>query len=137
MADVKETVISLESGNELKFKWLKSQNDLIDDLGINEQMNLFLASLCARNMVKYVPMDTGMLSQNYEVYSDDEYGYIKYIQPYAHYIYTGINRFTGEDLEFNTMYHPLATSYWDKAMWNSEKDNIISKVISYRKRLSK
>lgn len=56
-------------------------------LGINAngRVQKFFTNECARKMDKYVPRDTGMLSQ-LKVIGDD---YIEYRSPYAHYQYIG------------------------------------------------
>ena len=85
----------------------------------NRSVGLFVASTCERHMNPYVPMDTGMLSQNTIV----EPFKVTYNQEYAK------RCFYGWDLNFRKEKHPLATSRWDKAT-ESAKGNVIAKEIS-------
>ena len=82
-------------------------------------------------MNPFVPMESGMLSQTFLTSADTNTGYVEYIQPYAHYQYVG------EDLNHSKEMHPLATSYWDKAMWIAKKGQVAKEVDAYRKRLAK
>ena len=81
-------------------------------------------------MDKYVPMDTGALSETLDVGAD----YITYEQPYAHYQYKGIS-VNEKPLKYHTDKHPLATSYWDKKMVTAEMQDVVKEVQDYvRKR---
>lgn len=114
-----------------KFQWNKSQAKINTDLGFGKKVNLFTAETCARHMNPFVPMESGVLSQTFLTRADNESGYVEYVQPYAHYQYVG------EDLNHSKEMHPLATSYWDKAMWIAKKGQVTSEVNAYRKRLAK
>lgn len=81
-------------------------------------------------MDKYVPMDTGALSETLDVGAD----YITYEQEYAHYQYKGIS-VNGKPLNYHTDKHPLATSNWDKKMVTAEMQDVVKEVQDYvRKR---
>lgn len=112
------------------FIWNKSLAQLKNDLGFNEQLQKFGALDCYKHMVEFVPFDTGILSQNVEITADGQEGRIKFLQPYAHYQYTG-------NFNWNRTHHPLATNYWDKAMWAIYKDKITNEIDLYRKRFCK
>ena len=117
--------------DNMTFQWNGTPSQISNNLGLNEKLNLFTAETCARYMNPFVPMETGVLSQTYIAGSDNKTGYVKYIQPYAHRLYVG----TG--LNFSKEMHPLATSYWDRAMWTVHKNKVTKEVDAYRKRLSK
>lgn len=80
---------------------------LIDDKTMLAIHNLF-AKMCD----PYVPFLEGPLSQTVEVMPQ----YVRYIQPYAHYQYTG------DDFNFTKDYHPLASARWDQAMLRDQRD---------------
>lgn len=115
----------------ITFKWNKSEPKLINDLGINQKLNLFMANTAMRLMNPFVPMDTGALSQTVEVTATDKVGKIHYQVPYAHYQYTGVS------FNFSKEKHPLATHHWDKAMMLAKKNELIKSVEKYRKGLAK
>lgn len=79
---------------------------------IDEKTMLAIHNLFAKMCDPYVPFLEGPLSQTVEVMPE----YIKYIQPYAHYQYHG--------LEFNHTrdYHPLASAEWDQAMLRDKRE---------------
>lgn len=84
---------------------------------------MFLAETCAKEMNPYVPMDTGMLSQNYIT----EPFKVTYTSVYAH------RQFNGDGFNFSKEMHPLATSHWDKAMVSAKKTKIAKEVTDYIK----
>lgn len=91
----------------------------------SDQVGLFLAETCARHMMPYVPMDTGVLSQTY---TTDPFK-VTYTSIYAHYQYEGTN------FNFSKEQHPLATSHWDKAMIVAKRGTIAQEVTDYLRRL--
>ncbi len=80
-------------------------NKLIDDNTMLEIHNLF-----AKTIDPWVPFLEGPLSQTVEINPE----YIRYIQPYAHYQYEGIN------FNHTIEYHPRATAQWDKVAMQTE-----------------
>lgn len=113
------------------FKWNKPQKTIIKDLGVNQKLNLFMAQECMRLMEPFVPMDTGVLSQTVETKADDQCGIVHYLVPYAH------RQYTGEEFNFSTEKHKLATHHWDKAMLIAKKKQLIRTVDKYREGLAK
>jgi hypothetical protein len=108
---------------------------------------------CARHMDKYVPATSELnLASSVRTTTDK----IIYPGPYAHYMYEGKvmgpnipiiengiivgywskapKYYTGEDIQYNTSTHSLATSHWDKKMWSAEKDEIEDDLANYIKR---
>ena len=100
------------------------------NLGIdpNGRVSKFATQTCAIHMDKYVPYDKGNLA-DYRI----EDNKIIYQQPYAKYQYYGISK-SGKSLNYNTDKHPLATSYWDRQMWNVEKQDVINEIQQFVRR---
>ena len=113
------------------FRWNKSQNKIINDVGINQKLNLFMAQECMRLMNPFVPMDTGALSQTVETKADSKRGIVHYLVPYAH------RQYTGELFNFSKEKHPLATHHWDKAMLIAKRTQLIKTIDKYREGLAK
>lgn len=113
------------------FKWNKSENKIIKDVGINQKLNLFMANTAMRLMNPFVPMDTGALSQTVETKADNERGIVHYLVPYAH------RQYNGESFNFSKEKHPLATHHWDKAMLIAKRNELVKTVDNYRKGLAK
>ena len=91
----------------------------------SDKIGIFLASTCARYMDEYVPMDTGMLAQNFVVTPFQ----VEYTQPYAHY------QFNGTHFNFSRDKHPLATAHWDEATSKAHGNQIAKEVTEYLRRL--
>ena len=113
------------------FKWNKTQKKIINDLGVNQKLNLFMAQECMRLMNPFVPMDTGVLSQTVETKADSERGIVHYTVPYAH------RQYNGTSFNFSEEKHPLATHHWDKAMLTTKKTQLIKTLEKYREGLAK
>ena len=111
---------------------LQPTKAIIKDLGLDKDglVTRFLATTCRKHMDKYVPYDEGTLAG--EAYSTKNQ--IIYDQEYATYIYEGISK-SGKKLNYHLDKHPYATSYWDKKMWSAEREQVISKVENYMKRI--
>lgn len=116
---------------ETTFKWNKSQSKIVNDLGINQKLNLFMAQECMRLMNPFVPMDTGALSQTVETKATNERGMVHYMVPYAH------RQYNGTPFNFSKEKHPLATHHWDKAMLTAKKTQLIRTIDKYREGLAK
>lgn len=109
---------------------LKPINTIIADLGCepNGRVQKFFTNACYRYMDKYVPMDEGNLRTVVTIGSN----YIDYEMPYAHYQYVGM-REDGSHVVKN--YTTAGTgTYWDRRMWDIEKDNVIEEVQAYMRR---
>ena len=116
---------------EITFKWNKSESKIINDVGINQKFNLFMAQECMRLMNPFVPMDTGVLSQTVETKADGKRGIVHYTVPYAH------RQYNGTSFNFSKEKHPLATHHWDKAMLTAKKTQLIKTLEKYREGLAK
>lgn len=90
----------------------------------NDKVGLFMAETCARYMDKYIPMDTGMLAQNYTTQPFE----VTYNQLYAH------KMFVGDGLNFNKEKHPLATARWDIACQNAKSNQIAREITEFVER---
>lgn len=95
----------------------------------NGKVSKFATQTCAIHMDKYVPYDKGNLA-DYRIEGNN----IIYQQPYAKYQYYGVSK-SGKKLVYNPEKHPLATSYWDKEMWNAEKQDVISEIQEFIRRI--
>jgi len=94
----------------------------------NSDVHRFFTQTCAIHMDKYVPYDEGTLSMY-----DLEVDKIIYNPIYADYVYYGISK-SGKPLNYQKDMHPLATSYWDKHMWNAESNDVVNEVQEYIRR---
>lgn len=101
-------------------------------LGIdpNGKVQEFATNTCAKRMDKYVPMDTGNLA-DYRI----EGNVVIYDQPYARYQYYGVREDGTHKIVNRTLiYHPLATSYWDRKMVSAEMGDVINEINEYMRR---
>lgn len=135
----------------ITFEWHKSNAQMLNDLGLTRQLNSFMAQTAARLMLPFVPMESGLLGQNYTI--DSKEGKIIYNSPYAHYQYYGElmlapngsswarrgekKHYAGRALQYSKQIHPLATDHWDKAMMKAKKDVLLKEVSDMRKKLAK
>lgn len=90
----------------------------------NDKVGLFMAETCARYMNPYIPMETGMLSQNYIT----EPWEVTYTQPYAH------TMLEGDGFNFSKEQHPLATAHWDEATQKAKSTQIAKEIQSFIER---
>ena len=138
MSQIITTTVSI-SEDAIKHKL----DSLLDDTVMKEIHALF-----AKTINPWVPMDEGPLSQTIEITP----AYIRYIQPYSHYMYTGevygpnipitkdgqiIGWFsppgqkknpTGRPIEYGKEKHPLATKEWDKVAMQSKLEEFEENV---------
>lgn len=121
------------------------------DLGINPngRVQAFFTDACRKHMDKYVPKDTGLLSENVDVGNNK----ITYESPYARYHYHGKKMvmengksafyspdygfwsapgkskvLTDEDLNYHT---PGTGPFWDKKMVSAEMQEVVKEVQEY------
>ena len=109
----------------------------------NDDFRKALAADIKERMNKYVPMETGSLQREVTILP----GKIIYTSDYAHYMFEGklyVNPDTGGcyiqkdgkkvatdiDLNYNLEHNSLATSHWDKAMMEADRDEVIARVKS-------
>lgn len=90
----------------------------------NTRLGIFMAETCARYMNKFIPMDTGMLSQNFITKPFK----VIYNSPYAHRV------FFGEHFNFSKEQHPLATARWDIACGRADGNRIAKEINSFMRR---
>lgn len=115
---------------------------------IDETLMLRVHNLLAKMCDPYVPMDEGVLAQTLEITPQ----YVRYLQPYAHYMYVGavygpnipiikdgyiVGWFsppgqpkhpTGKAIQYSAEKHPLASREWDKAMMRDRGDDFTQQV---------
>ena len=116
---------------------------IVDDSTMYAVHNLF-AKMCD----PYVPFQEGVLSQTLEITPQ----WVRYVQPYSHYIYTGLvygpnipimengvivgwfsppgqkKHPTGKRIQYGTGVHPKASAEWDKAMMQEHGDEFNEQV---------
>ena len=84
-------------------------------------------------MDPFVPFDEGILAgtviQNGQPTDNVDVDSITYDQEYASYQYFGMRKDETHVIK-NRSYdkHPLATSYWDQAMWTAKGEDITKRV---------
>lgn len=113
------------------FSWNKTVPQIISGVGINKAFNKAMAETSARYMNPFVPMKSGILSQDYTTSADALKGYVTYTSPYAH------RQYNGTDFNFSKEHHPLATHHWDKAMLIAKGTQLSIEANKIRKRFSK
>lgn len=103
-------------------------------LGKSDGAQKYLASEVARFCDPYVPMEQGMLKNQYTIASDGSE--LTYTQPYAHYQYYGKamagrapKSYTGADLTYNGA--PMRGAQWDKRMLADRKQDLVSSLEAY------
>lgn len=94
---------------------------LADEITNDDRVGMFLAETFQRYANDYVPMDTGMLSQNYIT----EPFKVTYTQPYAYKMYRGVG------FNFKKHMHPNATALWDLATMQAHGEQISKELQAY------
>ncbi len=117
--------------NNSLFEWNKTFQGLNNSLGITNALNIAMAETSARYMNRFVPMQSGVLSQTYETGQDSLGGFVRYVSPYAHYQYNG------EGFNFSKEQHPLATDHWDKYMMQIDGFRLTEEMNQLRKRFAR
>lgn len=103
-------------------------------IGKSDGAQKFLASEVARLCDPYVPMEQGMLKNNYVIALDGSE--LTYIQPYAHYQYAGRamggrapKSYTGAELRYSGA--PMRGAQWDKRMLADRKQDLVKSIEDY------
>ena len=111
---------------------LKPISTIVANLGLepNGRVQKFFTNTCYRYMDKYVPMDTGDLRTIVTIGDD----YIDYEMPYAHYQYVGMREDGSHKINPENYTTKGTGTYWDKRMWDIEKDNVIDEVQRFMER---
>ena len=97
----------------------------IKQIATDDRVGTFAVSELIRLMSPYVPMDTGMLYQNYI----QQPFRVTYTQRYAKRI------FYGDSLNFNREKHPLASSHWHKPAMASRGYELANALTQFIKKL--
>lgn len=135
----------------------KKIHDKLDQIVNDKQTMLACHNLLFKMMTPYVPFDTGLLSQDVEVTEN----YVRYKQPYAHYMYEGLvygpnipivqngvvvgffsrpgikKSLTGAYINYDKTHHPLATRHWDEAMMRVQGDSFRAQTKKILERMAK
>lgn len=115
--------IKIRNGKPVYEAQVYDEKKILDRILSNRKLGLFAAETCARHMNKFIPMDTGMLSQNFITQPFK----VIYTSPYAHRV------FYGEHFKFNKELHPLATAHWDKATSSASGRQIAKEIETFIK----
>ena len=99
---------------------MRNNKEIIDRI-MDSSTGIFVAETWGRYFSKYVPMQSGTLSQNYET---EPYKVI-YTAPYAHKMHEG------DDFNFSKEQHPLATAHWEIPSFNANKEKVAKEITSY------
>lgn len=113
------------------FRWNYTEDELIRRRGFTNPCYREIAETLARYCDPFVPFDTGTLASDYETFTGDNEGYVRYNQIYAHYQYNGL------DFNYSVEKHPLASAQWDRAMLSVKGQQYINEVNRIRKRFAK
>lgn len=96
---------------------------------LDDDVGIFTASTWATQFKKYVPMDTGILSDSYSV---EPYKVI-YTQKYAYYQWKGISK-KGNPLNYSKEKHYLAGSHWEETAQRDKKKIVANAITNYIRR---
>ena len=107
-----------------KFTFKKS--NLITGRIFDDDVGRFLAETCANQFNKYVPMDSGTLSQHVTT----EPFKITYESRYAKYQWEGVSK-SGKPLNYSKEQHRLARSHWEQSAYRNRRNVIISSLQDY------
>lgn len=113
-----------------RFQWNFSPEDIIVRKGLTRDFYKEVAKVMIEYMEPYVPYKEGKLSSYVQGFGAKDHATVTYQMPYASKQYYNIGA------NFTKQFHPLATSFWDKAMWENSKDLVIAEVDEIRKRYS-
>ncbi len=101
-------------------------SNLITGRIFDDDAGKFLAETCANQFNKYVPMDSGTLSQHVTT----EPFKITYEERYAEYQWKGVSK-AGRPLKYNKENHRLARSHWSEDGYRNRRNAIISALHYY------
>lgn len=130
--------------SNFSFEWNYSHSIIIKRKGFGKELNKYFADIFAQYSDEFVPFDTGALANSVRTQATEDHGTVTYMAPYAPEQYSGYNGNEVLDVPFtaappwnrNREIHPLATSLWDKACWNTYGSVISRKLNEKRKELS-
>lgn len=113
---------------EIKYSLKNFDKDkIIDKFEMQKGGNaeLFLANTCFKRMAKYTPWKTGTMATTVSVTP----GKITYNEEYALYQYEGITK--GPVKHYSNNASGIRGKYWDKRMYNAEKDLVVKELEGY------
>lgn len=96
---------------------------------LDDDVGRYTAETWGKIFEKYVPMDSGTLSQDYIT----EPWKITYKQVYSHYQWKGVSK-SGHPLNYNKEKHPLATKEWEKVAERNKKSEVARAITEYIRR---
>ena len=95
----------------------------------NDDVGRFVAETWAKIFTKYIPKDSGTLSQSY---TTEPYK-VTYAQRYSHYQWEGVSK-KGNPLNYSKEKNFLAQSHWEESAFRDKKDEVAKAVTEYIKR---
>lgn len=136
---------------QIGFKWNAPTDIILDRVTGGEKTLFFMANEAKRLMDPYVPYMDGVLSKNVEIGADSDGGFVHYKSPYAGFQFNGVVMLgvnshspyakygegkvtTSKPLMHSKFRHPLATSYWYKAMKTARMNDLTKATQNYIRR---
>ena len=110
----------------------------------NNAVGRFTAETWAKEFSKYVPMDSGILFENYTT----QPWLVTYESPYAHYQWQGelyvspttgspwaladeVKVPAGRPLRYDTSKHALATSHWEEVAYKAKAKDVAEQISQF------
>ena len=125
--------------SQYSFEWNYSRSMIIKRKGFGKELNKYFAERVAKYSIPFVPFDTGSMNNSVTTRATEDHGTVTYRSPYVGYQYTGENGSGVPESAWNRNrnVHPLATSFWDQAMWTNYGNVIGKELNKKREELSK
>ncbi len=111
--------------SKVSFKWNKPVDTIINDKVKNKPTLMFTASMARKFMNDYVPRRDGHLREKVKVTVEGDHGLVTYVSPYAARQYHGVS--------FKHTTKGTA-AYWDKAMLQARRGDLVQSVQAYIKK---
>lgn len=129
----------------IEIKWNRTPQQMAERIFDDATMTFVHTRLHAY-CSDYVPMDSGILDSTVDITSE----YVHYKSPYSHFQWEGkvfvddrgsayakrnhSKHAAGQDLQYGTDKHPLATSHWEVAAMAAHKRDLCDDITEYLKR---
>lgn len=119
------------TGKSSRFDWNFTPEEIAKRKGLTRAFYKDVADMLIQYYEPYVPYWRGDLSAYVQGFGAADHATVTYQRPYAnkHYHGTGI-----DESKRCRLFHPLATSYWDKAAWNNSGERMTAEINLIRKK---
>lgn len=107
---------------------IKSPRVILDRI-LDDEAGRFMAETCGNLFKKYVPFDTGTLSQSYQT----EPWKVIYTQRYSHYQWQGVSK-KGTPLNYSKEKNFLAQGHWEDAAFRDNANEIAGSLTEFLRR---